>query len=739
MQVTPRGLIDWARRRAGGQPVRSTLVLIALFGLIGSYQALFVFDWAQQAVAARINKRSYRGDIVVVAFDRKTAEAWGHADIAPARLAQLVDALGAMAPRQLVIDRLPLTENDPRGSVRLAEALQQFSPKPTMFVSLAPKDTAAAGTVLDESDGRAASDFAVGSRKEPFWRAVEPASWISWGTPFGAPNGLPQLHVVNGAAYPSLSQVLASARAPVGGDDVIDVSLDPRSVPMVSAADVLSGAIDRSRIAGRRILVSSTVDAVRDSYRTPHSRFSPRAYLIVAGADTLARGPQRDIGWIPAYLLAVCGALGWLVLRRPWGRIAMAACTGALLVGPLLLERQLVYQQAAAGLFLLLAVAVAHGIGRVRASLALARNAVEAKSWFLAQASHDLRQPIHAIGMLSARLGQTDLSPDQAELIGKIDRSVDGASRMFQSLLDIATIDSGSLKPVIGAVGVDELLSDIEGQNALAAERAGVDLRFVPSGLILLTDRSLITTVLQNVVSNAIKYASGKKIVIGCRKRGGTAMLCVYDRGVGIQTDDLRQVTQAFFRASRAAAGAEGAGLGLTIVHRLAELLGLTLTIRSRPDHGTGVVIAGLRLTDRPARPTAAPVVAAATSPLSGLKVLLVDDDLAALRAMEPLLDQWGCHVTATEQFPAIQSDFHAIVSDFDFGKGITLAQFRAPIDELVKRGTVVVVISGHAPAMVRRSLGQDRLLVLAKPVRPAELRAALLSAKLRAAGQGLP
>lgn len=735
MQLIPRGLIDWTRRQTTGRPVRSTVVLIALFALIGSYQALFVFDWAQQAVTASIGKRPYRGDIVVVAFDRKTAEAWGHDDIAPARLAELVDALGTMAPRQLVIDRLPLTDSDPRGSALLAEALQRFSPKPAMFVTLAPKDTAAAGTILNESDGTASSDFAVVSKKEPFWHAVEPASWISWGTPFGAPNGLPQLHIVNGVPFPSLSQVLASTRSPVGRDDIIDVGLDPQSVPTVSAIDVLSGSIDRSRIAGHRILLSSSVDAVRDTYRTPHNRFTPRAYLIVAGADTLARSPQHNIGWIPAYLVAVCGALAWLVMRRPWGRVAAAACAVTILISPLLLERHLVYQQTSAGLFLLLSVAVAHGIGRVRASLALARNAVEAKSWFLAQASHDLRQPIHAIGMLSARLGQTDLAPDQAELVGKIDRSVDGASRMFQSLLDIATIDSGSLKPVIGSFGVDELFSDIEGQNALAAERAGVELRFVPSDLTLQTDRSLITTVLQNVVSNAIKYASGKKVLIGCRSRGGTAMLCVYDRGAGIQPDDLRQVTQAFFRASRGTAGAEGAGLGLTIVHRLAELLGLTLTIRSRPDHGTGVVIAGLRLTDRPARPAAPQSIPAATSPLSGLKVLLVDDDIAALKAMEPLLDQWGCHVSAAELFPAVQGEFDAIVSDFDFGKGVTLARFRAPIAELVERGTVVVVISGHPPDMVRRSLGQDRLLVLAKPVRPAELRAALLSAKLRNAG----
>lgn len=730
----PHRLIDWIRRRrASGRPVRSTLVLIVLFALIGGFQPFFLYDWFQQAITARINKRPYTGDVVVVAFDKQTVDALGRPELAPADLARLVDALGTMKPRQLVIDRLPLAKDDPAGAVRLAEAFRRFTPKPAMFVTLTARDASAAAGMVSQHRAGAGSSLVAEIGDEPFWREVDLGSWISWSTPLGAPNGLPQTQVAGAASYSSLSQTLARRGTFAAPDDVIDMSLDPASIPTISVAAILAGSVDRSTIVGRRVLLSSTANTVRDTYLTPQGRYVPRAYLIVAGAETMNDGPQRDIGWVPGWIIAAGGALAWLALRRPWGRIAALVAAVVILASPVLLERGLVFQQTSTGLFLLMFVAAAHGISRIRASLALARNAVEAKSWFLAQASHDLRQPIHAIGMLSARLGQTELTPVQSGLVEMIDRSVDGASRMFQSLLDIATIESGSLKPVIGPVGVDELFSDIEGQYALLAERAGVELRFVPSDLTLLTDRSLAATMLQNVVSNAIKYATGKKVLIGCRRQGSTAALCVYDRGAGISEDDLRQVTKAFFRASRNTAGAEGAGLGLAIVHRLADLLRLRLTVRSALGRGTGVTMAGFRLVERPAGGLVPPPAAAAPSLLSGLKVLLVDDDLAALRAMEPLLDQWGCDVTAAHQFPAIQGAFDAVVTDYDFGGGQTLVRFREPLGALMERGTMVVVITGHPPEMVRAALAQDRLLVLAKPVRPAELRAALLSIKLQA------
>lgn len=734
MRLYLRGALDAVRIRTVDKPLRATVVLVGLFALIGSFQPFFIYDWFQHVTAAQWNVRPYKGDVTVVAIDRATLERWKSVDVPTGELAKLIDAVEAAKPRQLVIDRLRLAKGDPVGAESLARSLRRFSPQPTLFVTLTPKDDSTASDMVSQSKSGGGTGFVAETDDRPFWRSAQLASWLSWSTPFGAPNGLPQPAVIAGTTYPSLSHVLAGRAALEADGALIDVSLDPKSIPTISAASVLDGTADHSRLIGRRVLISSTADTVLDTYRTPHGRYDPRAYLIVAGADTIIRGPQRDIGWIPSFMVAVIGALGWLFLRAPGGRVVAAIAFVTIVSGTILLERALVFQQSSTAVFLLLAIAAAHAVNRVRSSLALARNAVEAKSWFLAQASHDLRQPIHAIGMLSARLAQTPLTPVQAALVDKIDRSVDGASRMFQSLLDIATIESGTLKPVLAEVGVDELFSDLEGQNALAAERAGVTLRFVPSSLTLITDRSLTLTMLQNVVSNAIKYATGKEVLIGVRRAGGTATLCVYDRGLGISREDLRQVTQAFFRASRNTAGAEGAGLGLAIVHRLAELLGVHLSIQSNPGHGTGVTMSGFRIGEGAPRASQAGIATPATSPLSGLRVLLVDDDLDSLRAMEPLLDQWGCDVTAAERFPAVLDRYDAIVSDFDFGKGETLAEFRDPIGELVNQGTMIIVLSGHAPDRVRRELGQERLLILAKPVRATELRTALLSARVRAA-----
>ncbi len=736
MLAAVRRLWDRARRRTASRPVKSTLVLIVLIGLLGAMRAFAPIDWAMQVLAAQLNLRPYSGDITVVAFDEASARQRGRDTITRGDLARLLDAVAAQQPRQIVIDRLTFAKDAPNDPARLAEALRRLPEKPAMFAALRPRDARAAGSVISEN-GREPVPVLVAEGGEAEVAALtRPAHWVTWTTAMGAPHSLPVTQTIDGKVYPSLSQVLAGRNDPVSGRKVVDLSIDPRTVPTLSAAAVTGGTADRRLLTGRRILIASTADSFRDTLPTPHGRFTSRAYLIVAGASTIAGPDQVNLGWLPGFLIATAGALAWLVLRKPWGRIAAFAAFIGVLCETVLLERWMVFQQSSGGLVLILTVAIAHVVAGIRAAIALARNAAETKSWFLAQASHDLRQPIHAIGMLSARLAQTDLTPAQAELVGKIDSSVDGASRMFQSLLDIATIESGSLKPVYGPVWVDELFSDIEGQNAIAAERAGVELRFVPSDLILLTDRSLALTMLQNTVSNAIKYASGKKVLVGCRRRGNTAMLCVYDRGAGISREDLQQVTKAFFRASRGGAGADGAGLGLAIVHRLADLMNLRFDIASNPGRGTGATIAGFRLADRVQRSAeAAPVPANTASPLAGLRVLLVDDDTASLKAMEALLAQWGCAVVAQEQFAPGEGgsfDFDAVVSDYDFGQGKTLADHRAPVADLIARGASMVVMSGHHPNVVRQALGQEHLLVLAKPVRPAELRAVLLAAKVR-------
>lgn len=726
--------IDRARRRSHGRPLRSTIILIGVIFLLGEIRPFAPYDWLQQSITARLNLRPYAGDITVVSLDKATREHFGQPGLGQADLARLLIKLDEARPHQIAIDRIPLFDSRSQDVALLEQALSGLHQRPDLWVELVPFDEKSARRYTREGHHRPNMEFeavAISSKLAPW---VNQVSWLSWSTPFGAPWGLPGTIETMEGRFRSLPQALADSHSRITDGQLTDLSLDPASIPKVSAIDLLQGKVDSSSLAGRRILISSEADTARDLVRTPHGSFTPRAYLIVAGAETLRNGSIRSIGWLPAFGLAAIAALLWIFQSQRFRHWTVSLIFAAIVLSPIWLERKLIFQETSNAVILLVLVATFHLIANVRSALALARSAAETKSWFLAQASHDLRQPIHAIGMLAARLAQTELSPAQADLVDKIDRSVDGASRMFQSLLDIATIESGSLKPVIVPVRVNDLFSDLEGQNALAAERRGVELRFVPCELTLLADRSLTLTMLQNVVSNAVKYASGKRVLVGCRKRGNSAALCVYDRGEGISQEDLKQVTKAFFRASRGNAGAEGTGLGLAIVHRLADLMDLRFDIRSNPGRGTGVMISGFRLGEATPVTNNTPAPGVMPTPLSGMRVLLVDDDLASLRAMEALLQQWGCVVTASDHFPALEMVFDAVITDYDFGQGLTLARFKGPVAELIGRGTTVAVISGHHPDHVRSDVGEGSLLVLAKPVRPTELRAVLLAAKLRAA-----
>ena len=152
-----------------------------------------------------------------------------------------------------------------------------------------------------------------------------------------------------------------------------------------------------------------------------------------------------------------------------------------------------------------------------------AQNANLAKSRFLAQASHDLRQPVHAIGLFLAGLRDTRLNGTQSQIVERIERALQGVARLFKSLLDISTLDSGTLKYAPNSVDLNMILSDVMEQNEEAAKWNNVDLRFVATSATVIADPVLLTTMLQNLVSNAIKYGEGGSVLVGVRRSGNKA------------------------------------------------------------------------------------------------------------------------------------------------------------------------------------------------------------------------
>ncbi|WP_025804914.1 hybrid sensor histidine kinase/response regulator [Pseudomonas chlororaphis] len=361
------------------------------------------------------------------------------------------------------------------------------------------------------------------------------------------------------------------------------------------------------------------------------------------------------------------------------------------------------------------------------------------KSRFLAQASHDLRQPIHSIGLFTACLREARLGDEERRLVDNIDRSLLNVSQLFRSILDLYTLDNGRVQPSFQTLHLGEFLADQVRQNAEAARWAGVELRLRPCSHWVRADPALLATMVQNVLSNCFKYAAQRPVLIGVRKRGAGLAIVIYDRGRGIAEEHLPNLFEEFYRVRELRdKDVEGVGLGLSIVKRLGQLMGLEVAIRSRLGHGTAVSLYGL--------PVAPPQLqvgrhddARQAGLLTGLKVCLVEDDRNVLLATSALLERWGCVVQAELCGRDLVSDCDVIIADYDLGNHTTGIEC---IDSLrQQRGWAVpaLILTGHEVEKIQAALHDRNIAILSKPVRPAELRGSLRALRQHAAPAVMP
>jgi signal transduction histidine kinase len=215
---------------------------------------------------------------------------------------------------------------------------------------------------------------------------------------------------------------------------------------------------------------------------------------------------------------------------------------------------------------------------------------------FIAHVGHDLGQPLNATRLLVASLNGTPLSVDQRAILERIGQSVDDTDGLFRSMLDVSMLDSDSLAASDDRIELGPLLGGLAMENAEAARRACVTLRAVQSSHVVRNDRLLLATMIQNLISNAIRHAPGSKVLLGSRVRNGRLSIEVHDAGPGISSDAMPHVFDEFYKGSP---DASGAGLGLSIVQRLAGILGIEVKLASRSGRGTIASIAGLKLEPR--------------------------------------------------------------------------------------------------------------------------------------------
>ncbi|CAM3289187.1 hybrid sensor histidine kinase/response regulator [Pseudomonas floridensis] len=434
--------------------------------------------------------------------------------------------------------------------------------------------------------------------------------------------------------------------------------------------------------------------------------------------------------------LPIFSVMVWVTLGNGmrYGSRYLAIAASLALVAILIIYQLTPYWQAQPFMVLMLVAvtilvpAYAHILlVRARQASEQATVANQEKERFLAQASHDLRQPIHSIGMFTACLRSSPLGDYERQLVDNIDRSLHNVSQLFRSILDIYTLDSGKVSAKSDVVHLGEMLRDLALQNAAAARWAGVELRVRPCQRWARVDGTLLATMIQNILSNALKYAPGRPVLIGVRQRAGSLSISVHDQGSGIAAEHLPKVCDEFYRVRHVRdKDVEGVGLGLSIVKRLSLILELQIRIESKVNRGTTVTVHGLEEAPAPARPVHRKVLGA--SLLKGVKICLVEDDANVMMATAALLERWGCQVQTASSVEGLVTDCDIVVADYDLG---TTANGVDCIDLIRSaRGWDVpaLIVTGRELERVHEALQGRSVSILSKPLRPSELRLSLLS-----------
>ncbi|MDJ0979639.1 MAG: PAS-domain containing protein [Erythrobacter sp.] len=287
------------------------------------------------------------------------------------------------------------------------------------------------------------------------------------------------------------------------------------------------------------------------------------------------------------------------------------------------------------------------------ANAALAE-ATQSKTRFLAAASHDLIQPLNAARLFASALGEEMAGNDDLrKMVRDLDGSIASADRLIRTLLDISKLDSGGIVPKVEETALDQVFEEVEREFAVQAQAKGIALRRVRTSAWVMTDRTLLTSALRNLVSNAIRYTASGGVLLGVRRAGKSVMLCVHDTGRGIGDDDIDRIFNEFERG--ASKDHEGLGLGLAIVRRTTGLLGARIEAQSTLGRGSRFALAVP--VKRWGTPMTIQAVQRPVRTVSEARVLVVDNDTAVLTATSSLLSKWGLRpVTATSLLTAIDA-----------------------------------------------------------------------------------
>ena len=358
----------------------------------------------------------------------------------------------------------------------------------------------------------------------------------------------------------------------------------------------------------------------------------------------------------------------------------------------------------------------------------------QSKTRFLAAASHDLRQPLNSAVLFLESIDEEAMTEGDRSLLHHSRLALASLNNLLGTLLDVARLDSGGIEPQLADFPVAALLDRLGPEFQAVAHAARIELRIIRSRAWVHTDLRLLETVLRNFISNAIRYTPKGRVLVGCRRLREGLMICVYDTGVGIESEHLEAIFDPYYQVPTGARRESvGIGLGLSIVSRIAQMLSLGRIVRSHPGKGSlfaVVVPYGTASAESPVE-LAWSDIPRATQGCRPLTVVVIDDSPDALLGMSAALEKWGCRpVTAATPTDAavqlISADLQpdVVISDYHLAGGLkgdaAIAQLRREFDH----APLTLIMTSDPDPALREQLQAQGFTVLDKPLNVAKLRA---------------
>ena len=388
-------------------------------------------------------------------------------------------------------------------------------------------------------------------------------------------------------------------------------------------------------------------------------------------------------------------------------------------------------------------------------ALNLAKEAAEtanvSKTRFLAAASHDVLQPLNAALLSISALAEIQSSERGAALARQVEQSLETMDDLLRTLLDISKLDSGVMRPEPTEIALGALFSSLEADFGPIAAEKRLSMRFRPCDLFVRSDRTMLRRILQNIISNAIRYTRGGGVLVGARRRGDMVRIDVADTGIGIPPDQFEAIFEEFHRGSLPpgfdAGYRGGLGLGLAIVQRMVSALRHQITFTSKEGRGTTFrVYVPLASAPRTApEPIDTARALRGRDALTDARVLLVENDRSVLEAMANLLSGWGSSVrmaSQTEEAIGLLGDTawtpDIVVADQHLDNGDLGSSTIDHIRYYLGRDLPALIVTADPSDSLVERTRKVGIELMRKPVKPAQLRA-LLAHMLSEKSQGFP